>query len=143
MISLSHAINQLNWVLISQVWEDPLEKWEVTHSSILASKILWTTYWLAKSWTQLSNVHVYVLTFLVAQMVKNLPAMRDTQVQPLGREGPWKRKWQPTLVFLPGKPHGHGRLLCCIHGITKSRTWLGSWHCHCFCRDFTVDETEV
>jgi len=20
---------------------------------------------------------------------------------------PWRRKWQPTLVFLPGKSHGH------------------------------------
>ena len=26
---------------------------------------------------------------------------------------PWRRKWQPTLVFLPGKFHGHWRLLGC------------------------------
>ena len=24
---------------------------------------------------------------------------------------PWRRKWQPTQVFLPGKPHGERRLL--------------------------------
>ena len=23
---------------------------------------------------------------------------------------PWRRKWQPTPVFLPGKSHGHGSL---------------------------------
>ena len=43
---------------------------------------------------------------LVAQMVKRLPTMRETQVRSLGREDPWKRKWQPTPVLLPGKSHG-------------------------------------
>ena len=23
----------------------------------------------------------------------------------------WRRKWQPTLVFLPGEPHGRGSLV--------------------------------
>ena len=40
-------------------------------------------------------------------MVKNLPAsdgdVRDVSLIPeLGRS-PWRRKWQPTPVFLPGK----------------------------------------
>ena len=30
-------------------------------------------------------------TFLLAQMVKNLPAMQETQVQSLGREGPLEK----------------------------------------------------
>ena len=42
----------------------------------------------------------------MAQTVKRLPAMRDTQVQSLGWEDPWRRKWQPTPVLLPGKSHG-------------------------------------
>ena len=44
---------------------------------------------------------------LVAQTVKNPPAMREIQVQSpgLGRL-PWRRKWQPTPVFLPGESHG-------------------------------------
>ena len=25
----------------------------------------------------------------------------------------WRRKWQPTQVFLPGKPHGQRSLVCC------------------------------
>ena len=40
--------------------------------------------------------------FLVAQSVKNLPAMQETWVQSLGWEDPWRREWQPTPVFLPG-----------------------------------------
>ena len=44
--------------------------------------------------------------FMVAQTVKNLPAMQETQVQSLGQEDPLEREWLPTLVFLPGKSHG-------------------------------------
>ena len=42
----------------------------------------------------------------MAQMVKHLSTMQETQVQFLGREDPWRRKWQSTPVLLPGKPHG-------------------------------------
>ena len=47
---------------------------------------------------------------LVAQMVKNLPAMQETLVQSLGSEDPWRRKWQPTPVFLPRESHGQRSL---------------------------------
>ena len=30
---------------------------------------------------------------------------------PWVRKIPWRRKWQPTPVFLPGKPHGQKRLV--------------------------------
>ena len=48
-------------------------------------------------------------------VVKNLPAdagdTRDMNLIPgLGRF-PWRRKWQPTLVFLPGKFHRQRSLL--------------------------------
>ena len=43
-------------------------------------------------------------------MVKNPPAMQETQVQSLGQEIPWRRKWQPTLAFLLGKSHGQRSL---------------------------------
>ena len=32
--------------------------------------------------------------------------MQEMQFQSLGQEDSWKRKWQPTLVFLPGGSHG-------------------------------------
>ena len=54
-------------------------------------------------------------TSLVAQMVKCLPAMRETWVRSLGQDDPWRRKWQPTPVLLPGKipwMEEPGRLPC-------------------------------
>ena len=47
---------------------------------------------------------------LVAQRLKRLLGMRETQVRSLGREDPWRRKWQSTPVLLPGESHG-GRSL--------------------------------
>ena len=47
---------------------------------------------------------------LVAQTVKNLPVMQETQVRSLGQEDPWRRKWQPTPVFLPRKLYGQRTL---------------------------------
>ena len=44
---------------------------------------------------------------LVAQTVKRLPTMRETWV----RKIPWRRKWQPTPVLLPGKFHGQRNLV--------------------------------
>ena len=50
----------------------------------------------------------------MAQWVKNLPAMQETQetwVQSLGQEDPLEKEWQPTSVFLPGKSHAQRRLV--------------------------------
>ena len=41
-------------------------------------------------------------------MVKNLPAMQETQVQSLDWEDPLEKKMAP--VFLPGKSHGQRSL---------------------------------
>ena len=43
---------------------------------------------------------------LVAHMLKNLPAMQETRFDPWVGKIPWRRKWQPTSVFLPGESHG-------------------------------------
>ena len=39
-------------------------------------------------------------------MVKNLLAMQETQFDPWVEKIPWRRKWQPTPVFLPGEFQG-------------------------------------
>ena len=47
-------------------------------------------------------------------MVKNLPTNAedtgDVGLTPGLGKIPWRRKWQPTLVFLPGKSHGQRSL---------------------------------
>ena len=37
---------------------------------------------------------------LIAQLVRNLPAVQETLVQFLGREDPWRRDRLPTPAFL-------------------------------------------
>ena len=65
-----------------------------------------------------SHILEPLLSSLVAQTVKCLPTMWETLVrssQCLGRSPgdllwvwkiPWRRKWQPSPVLLPGKSHG-------------------------------------
>ena len=62
---------------------------------------------------------------LVAQLVKNPPAMRQTWVQSLGRKSPWRRERLPTPVFWPWEFHG----LYSLWGHKESDTieWL-SFH---------------
>ena len=43
-------------------------------------------------------------------MVKNLPAMQETQVQSLSREDPLEKGMATTPVFLPGEFHGQRSL---------------------------------
>ena len=45
----------------------------------------------------------YSWASLVAQMVKNPPAMWETWVRSLVGKILWRRSWQPTPVFLPGE----------------------------------------
>ena len=51
----------------------------------------------------MTELNLQVLAFLVAQLVKNLPEMWETQVQSLHQEK-GKEKWQPTPVFLSRDP---------------------------------------
>ena len=53
----------------------------------------------------------YSRASLVAQMVKNLPAMQETWTLSLGWEDPLEERWQPTPVFLPGISHGQRSLV--------------------------------
>ena len=51
-------------------------------------------------------------------------------VRSLGREYPWRRKYQPVPVFMPGKFHRQKSLVdYTVHAISKSQTWL-SVHAH-------------
>ena len=53
------------------------------------------------------------LWIMLLWWVKNLPAMQEAQemqFNPWVGKIPWRRKWQPTPVFLPEKSHGQRRL---------------------------------
>ena len=45
---------------------------------------------------------------------------RRHEFDPWVRMIPWRRKWQPTLVPLPGNPVDRGAWQTIVHGVTKS-----------------------
>ena len=76
-----------------------------------------TIHGVAKSRTQLSDFTFFSSFFLIAQLVDDLPAMQVTRFDPWVGKIPWRRKWQPTPVFLPGESHGQRSLAgYCLRG---------------------------
>ena len=55
-------------------------------------------------------------------MVKNPPPNTGDRFDAWVEEIPWRRTWQPTPVFLPGKSHGQRSLGAIVHGVAKS--WI-------------------
>ena len=66
-------------------------------------------------WTFVGKV--MSLASLVAQMVKNLPAVQEMWLSPCVGTTPWRKKWQVTSVFLPGWSHGQRSLQATVHGV--------------------------
>ena len=65
-------------------------------------------------------IHTYIDT-LVAQRVKNLPAMQETHVQPLGQENPLEKRMathSSILAWRIPRTQESGRL----QGVAKSQT---------------------
>ena len=58
----------------------------------------------------------------------------------LSKNIPWRRVWQPTLIFLPGEIQGS--LFGYSSWVTKSLTQLSDWHFHFKCpMGFQVAQT--
>ena len=70
----------------------------------------------------------------MVQMVKNMPAMQETQVRSLGQEDPLEKKEISTREdllekatrsrTLPGESHEQRSLVGTVHGVSQSRTQL-------------------
>jgi len=52
-----------------------------------------------------------------------VPFMRPTWNQLNGIQR-WRRKWQPTPVFLPGESQGRGDWWAAVYGVAQSQTRL-------------------
>ena len=89
-----------------------MEKAMAPHSSILAWKIPWTedpggprsmgSLRVGHDWATLLSLFTFMH---------------------------WRRKWQPTSVFLPGESQGRGSLVAAVYAVAQSRTrlkWLSS-----------------
>ena len=61
------------------------------------------------------------MVFLVAQMVKNLPAVWESQIQSLGREDPLEWQMATHSSILAWRlPVARGAWPATVHGITES-----------------------
>ena len=60
-------------------------------------------------------------------MVKSLPVVWETQVRSMDWEDPWRRKWQPTPIFLPENPTDGGAWQTTVHGTAKSQPRLSNF----------------
>ena len=65
------------------------------------------------------------LCFPVALVVNNLPAncrrYKRLRFDPWIRKNPWRRKWQPTLIFLPGKSMDRETWRAVVHRVAESQ----------------------
>ena len=67
-------------------------------------------------------------------MVKNLPINAgDTRDGGSIPGSPWRRKWKPILVFLPGKFHEQCAWWATVHGAAKSQAWLRTYPHTIYC----------
>ena len=48
--------------------------------------------------------------FAGGSVVENLPVMQEHRFNSWVRKIPWRRKWQPTPIFLSGKSYGQRSL---------------------------------
>ena len=76
--------------------------------------------------TRINDYFIQTQVFLVAKMVKNLPVIQESLVDPWAGMIPWRREWQPTLVFLLGESHGQRSLVGYSPWVTKSQIRLNN-----------------
>ena len=73
-------------------------------SSLIIIYIYFFFYWAIVD--LFTYIIVYIMGFLVAQLVNNPPAMRRPGFNLWAGKIPWRRERLPISVFLPGKFHG-------------------------------------
>ena len=106
------SLGKGNPQLFEQSYCSTLEKTMATHSSTLAWKIPWT-----EEPGRLQSMRSRRVGHDWATSLSLLTFMH------------WRRKWQPTPVFLPGESQGRGAWWAAVYGVTQSRTrlkWLSS-----------------
>ena len=91
--------------------------WTVAYQAPLSMGFSRQDYWSGLSFPSPSNILIfknkllpqfYQLSywgFAGGSVEKNQLAMQEMQVDPWVRRIPWRRKWQPIPVFLPGEFH--------------------------------------
>ena len=125
------------WLFLQEAkrWREMLPSANHTHTCVCINTCLQTQsfqlekslirsydfYSVLYSWVY---IYIYIYTYMVAQMVKNLPAMWETQVWSLSQDEPLEKEmaahssilaWELPWAKEPGRLY---------HGVTKSWTQL-------------------
>ena len=87
-----------------------------------------------RHWKLIQNSYIYLIWELPRwhsgkESARQFRRCKKPRFDPWVRKIPWKRKWQPIQVFLPGKFHDRGAWQATVHGATKNWTQL-STHAH-------------
>ena len=92
----------------------------------------WFNFWVGKIPAEgIGHPPQYSWASLVAQMVKNLPAMQETWVGSLGWEDALKEGMETHFSILDWRiPMDRGAWWATVYGITKSQTQLSDQHTH-------------
>ena len=96
-------------------WEDPLEKEMAAHSSTLAWRIPWAeeqdSPWNRRESDTIVQL-TYTFTFMLIIQAHKRRCEKLKQIIKLNLII-YRRKWQPTPVFLPGESQGWRSLVGC------------------------------
>ena len=76
----------------------------------------------------LTAFHSHTRGFPGDTAVKNLPANAEDAGLIPGWGSPWRKKWQPTPVFLLENPMDRRAWRAIVLGVPKSWTWLSDWN---------------
>ena len=106
-ISLIMSNVEQGMAFFKRILDCYLEKAMATHSSTLAWKIPWTEEsGRLQSMGSLRVGHDWATSLSLFTFMH------------------WRRKWQPTPVFLPGESQGRGACWAAVYGVVQSRTRL-------------------
>ena len=138
---LLHTCSFLIWILSDvcfhhYYWAGNALSYNRTTQQIISSLNLEPWFHLFKVLSlAFCSQHPMIFTLLwvslLAQTVKNLPAMQETWVWSLGWEDPLEEGMATHSNILAWRiPKVRGAWQAIVHGVAKSRTQLSNWHFH-------------